>query len=385
MNYGSANQNNYQGSGVESKQTTTSYKGSINYGSQVYGSQSVKKQSHNSVKHGSMKYGSQTHGSYAIKTQGSQKHGSQTSTSNMLYKGSGSYGGSNKKYMSVYVFSATNYQSTNNNYCTKSKGSGKRYSETKNSGSHSPSQFYNIFSPTYQPTEQLPPIHQPPPPSYFPTSYMNIPKIHLSFDKNKDITIPPLSLSFQIKQGGNGWSIYTDLPSTLTNAVSAVTGLNKKFITNMRVSTQNSRRTLTAQFYFYYNITVPIQDINRDKNKLYTTIVYLLQYSIIDGTFTDYFKNMSMPINITSIAASPYTIVYPAKSTVQSTTIESNSNNHDKTLFYFYVVFGTLVSVAGISTVAYFVYKKRNMKNNAIKFRDSIPNPMQKQIQLANA
>jgi len=402
MNYGSANQNNYQ-SGIESK------KGSMSYGSQNTGSTAIKKQSHNSIQHGSMKYSSQKHGSYAIKGHGSQRHssqvhgsqrhgsqghgsqghgsqrhGSQRHGSTALHKGShkynsGSHGGSNKKYMSAYVFSATNYGSNNNNYCTKTKGSG-----TKGSAPHS-SYIYNAFAPTLTPTEQLPPIYTPPPPTYFPTSYMNMPKIPISFEKNDDITIPPLSLSFQIKQGGNGWSSYPDPPTVLTSAVSAVTGLNKKYIKDMRVSSQSNRRKLSSQFYFYYNITLPIQDANLDKNnqeKIYTAIVYILQYSVVSGAFTNYFKNISLPINITSMAASPYIIVYSAKPVVQSTTIESTNNKSDPTLIYFYIVFGTLVLVAGASTIAYFVYKKRNMKNNTINIRDSIPNPMQKQIQL---
>ena len=440
MNYGSANQNNYQ-SGIESKQTTTSYKGSMKYGSQVhgstakqshnvaqrgsmnygsttkqshnvvqrssmkygshnnnghssqihgsqvYGSTAMKKQSHNSIQHGSMNYGSQKHGSYAIKRHGSQRHGSTALHKVSQKHNSGSNGGSNTKYMSAYVFSAMNYGS-NNNYCTKSKGSGTRGGSGASRGSGankysapSSSQIYDIFAPTHRPTEQEPPIYSPPRPTNQPTFTMTIPEIPgLSTILNPptDITVPTIGLSFQIKQGGNGWSTYPDPPSTLTNAVSAVTGLNKKYITNMRVSTQNSRRILTAQFYFYYNITVPIQDFNTDKNKLYTAIIYLLQYSVINGAFTDYFKNMSMPINITSIVVSPYTIVYPS----QLRQIESTNNKSDPTLFYFYIVFGTLISVAGVSNIAYFVYKKRNMKNNTIKFRDSIPNPMQKQIQL---
>jgi len=441
MNYGSANQNNYQGSGVESKQTTSSYKGSMKYGSQaggsqvhgshVYGSQDMKKQSHNLVQRGSMKYGST-----AIKKHGSMKYGSQRHTgstalykgsgrhtgstaiqkgsgrhsgSTAIQKGSGRHSGSNTKYMSAYVFSTINYGSNKNKYCTKysgpsakgsgtkgsgARGSGARGSGTKGSGARgssppSPSNIYNAFAPTYHPTEQLPEVYKPPPPTYYPTVKMTVPEIpglsKILNHPNDDITIPQLSLSFQIKQGGNGWSSYPDPPAVLTSAVSAVTGLNKKYIKDMRVSSQFNRRKLSSQFYFYYNITIPIQNATPDKNnqeKIYTAIVYSLQYSVVSGAFTDYFKNISLPINITSIAASPYIVVYPAKPVVQSTTIESTNNKSDPTLIYFYIVFGTLISVAGISTVAYFVYKKRNMKNNAIKFRDSIPNPIQKRIEL---
>jgi hypothetical protein len=424
MNYGSASQNNYQGSGVESKQTTSSYKGSMKYGStaikqhgssatQNHGSIATRQYGSTTMHHyGSSKHGSSaTHhyGSTAIRQHGSistQNHGSTAMRQRTSHKGSykynsgthgsgthgsgthysGTHKGSNTKYMSAYVFSAI-------------KGSGSKGSGAKTKGSGpnkysapSPSNIYNAFAPTYHPTEQLPEVYQPPPPTFYPTVTMTVPEIpglsKILNHPTDDITIPPLSLSFQIKQGGNGWSSYPDPPAVLTSAVSRVTGINKKYITNLRLSTQSNRRKLSSQFYFYYNITIPIQDATPDKNnqeKIYTAIVYILQYSVLSGAFTDYFKNISLPINITSIAASPYIIVYSAKPVVQSTTIESNNNNKsDPTLIYFYIVFGTLLSVGGISTVAYFVYKKRNMKNNAIKFRDSIPNPIQKQIQLTN-
>jgi len=384
MNYGSANQNNYRGSGIESKQATRSYKGSVNYGSMATNQHgSIAMHHHGSIamqKHGSsitQKHGSTdmrkhvSHspqkGSYRYNSEryGLERYGSGTHVS-------GTHGGSNRKYMSAYVFSAI-------------KGSG---THTKNRDSNkysSPSPNYYIFAPTFKPSEKIIPTYALRLPTFQPTASMTVPELpglsKIVYPPT-DVKIPSIDLSFQIKEGGNGWSSYPVNTSTIINAVSKVTGLNTKYITNVQLAgSRKGHRKLNSQFYFYYNITVPSKNDTTSQNQLYTTIVSFIVASVTNGTFTNYFKNISLPLNITSVTVSPYTLIYPEKSVMQSTTIVSNNTNTSNTSV-FYIVFGTLLSFACVSTIAYFVYKKRNMKINAINFRDSIPNPIQKQIQL---
>jgi hypothetical protein len=124
INYGSANQNNYQGSGIESKH---SFKVSKN----------------------SMKYGSQRHGSNTFHKY-SQKRSSYTSS----YK----YNSGHIKYTSDYVLSDIIYGSNRNSQNIKHSGtkhSGTKHSTKQTYSSPSPAptnRNYNPRLPTFQPT-----------------------------------------------------------------------------------------------------------------------------------------------------------------------------------------------------------------------------------------
>ena len=398
QNHGSQNhgsQNHGSQKHGSTRQSSTKH-GSMNYGSHNaqkhssvnHGSTAMKM--HGSTRHVSMNYGSQAqkhssvnHGSTAMKMHGStrygsQKHGSQAQGSHTFHKSSykhsqnkGSYKHSNIKYMSAYVFSTITQGSTKNSYCSRNIGSNQNQR--------------NAFSPTMEPTEQLPETYSPPLPTNYPTTSIWIPGLPFSNKQPDDINIPPLSLSFQIKQGGNGWSMYPLNNTLLTNAVSKVTGLDKKYITEMHTKQHQTKRMLSIQIYFYYNITMPISDNNVDPKNKYHTISNILQTSVKNGAFTNYFKQQGVQVNITTVITSPYTIVYQQKQTTQSTAIESNASDAtNPTLYYFYIVFASLVSFGGFYACAYFVYKRKVIRKIEPTFTDSIPNPMQKRIQLTS-
>jgi hypothetical protein len=393
MNYGSHNAQKHSSVNHGStaiKRHESQKHGSMNYGSQAQKHSSINHGSTAMKRHGSMNYGSHNaqkhssvnHGSTAIKKHGSMNYGSQTQKHSSVNHGStamkrhgsqnkGSYKHSNIKYMSAYVFSATTKGSTKNSYCSRNIGSNPN--EPK------------AFSPTMEPTEQLPETYSAPPPTHYPTTPMWMRGEPIVEKQSDDINIPPLSLSFQIKQGGNGWSIYPLNNTLLTNAVSKVTGLYKKYIIDMHTYQRQIKRQLSTQIYFYYNISLPISDINTDPKNKYNIVSNILQTSVKNGAFTNFFKQQGIQVNITSVITSPYTIVYQPKQTTQSTTIESNASNAtNPTLYYFYVVFASLVSFGGFYACAYFVYKRKVIRKIEPTFTDSIPNPMQKRIQLTS-
>jgi len=283
--------------------------------------------------------------------------------------------------MSAYVFSA---------FGSNTHGSGAQNPNAQGSGAQGSSKYshcsrhagsYNgLFSPTMEPTEELPPIYQPPRPTYYPTSSMNIPKIPITFKTSSDITIPNMPLTFQIRQGGNGWSDYPDTPP-LNNAVSTILGMDKKYITNMRVKI-NKRRMLLSSFDFYYNITTPPISTDPDIIKsTYNDISYKLKTAVIKGEFTSNLRKQGYAINITSIEISRYDLVKQP----ETNAIESTGKSNTTTTSYNIYVSIIAVTITGlIISGCYYIYKRRKAYKieTEAKCIDSIPNPLNSQIEI---
>jgi hypothetical protein len=344
--------------------------GSMNYGNSYYSKSGVELKSSS----GGYSYigSGPKHGSVSIHGSGSN-HGSGSSYGSANIHGSGSKT-SNHKYMSTHVLRA---------YGSGSQGSGSQGSGSQGYGSskysHSGS-HYGLFSPTMEPTEELPPIYQPPSPTYRPTSTMKIPNIPITFKTSDDITVPNMHLTFQIKQGANGWSSYPDSTS-LNSAVSTILGLDEKYITNMRFKT-NMRRLLLSSFEFSYNITTPPISSDPVIVKLtYYNISYKLKSAVSKGVFTDYLRKQGYAINVTTIEISEYNLVnQPETNAIES----KGSANEISTSFYIYVSIISLTMTGLLASGCYFIYKRKLTNKIATEARcvDSIPNPINSQIKI---
>ena len=223
------------------------------------------------------------------------------------------------------------------------------------------------------PTESLPEVVSPPRPTFRPTSSMKIPQIPIVFKPSTDIDVPNMPLTFQIKQGANGWSDYPDSPSILTDEISKIAGIDKKYITGIQ-ATQTYKRNLLSIIYFYYNITTP--PISTNKNyveSIYKAIVYKLTESTNDGTFSEDLWKLGYKINVTSIIVLQY---YQPPQTTNS--LENKPTGEATTSFYVYISILSIIAASLICTAMYCVCKKRLDKKKEIvaKIRDSIPNPL---------
>jgi hypothetical protein len=358
--------------------------GSINYGNSYYSKSGVELK-RSSGGYSYIGYGPK-HESVSIHGSGSN-HGSGSSYGSSNIHGSGSKT-SNHKYMSTYLFSVKGYGSQgygsqgSGSHGSGSHGSGSQGSGSHGSGSHGSGSskyrhsgsYHGLFSPTMEPTEELPPIHHPPNPTYRPTSTMKIPNIPITFKTSDDITVPNMHLTFQIKQGANGWSSYPDSPP-LKTAVSTILGLDEKYITNMQIKT-NMRRLLLSSFEFSYNITTPPISTDPVIVKLtYYNISYKLKSAVSKGVFTDYLRKQGYAINVTTIEISEYNLVNQP----ETNAIESAGAASETSISYYIYVSIISVTLAGLlAGGCYFIYKRRltNKIDTEARCVDSIPNPI---------
>lgn len=337
------------GSGVESKYSSKigSYNVKKGYGSAARGSYNHGSSPiHKSYKYGSSathrsnaKYGSNVvHGS---NNHGSYKHGSGSIfySSKYIRHSSGAIG-SNVKYGSSKMYSQTAMSGSNGRSGARGSGS--------NGGSGTRGSYetrrYNLFSPTREPTESFPEVYQPPPPTNYPTDSSNFPKIKLSFEKptnerSDGIEVPQIPLSFQIQQGANGWAQYPDSPP-VTNAVTKVAsktvGLAESAVTNMKIARKNRRVLSNAvTVTITYDITTNPESVGlKSQEATYNLLIYKLKLSVKSNNFSMELHKMGVPLNISSISFSEYTVFYPTMTpTVQQNVLTSGGvkNDNNKT------------------------------------------------------
>lgn len=247
---------------------------------------------------------------------GSSPHkGSSSKMSSGAHRGSGSKGGSG-----LYIGSGPHKGSS-----SKGIGSAPYKGSSSKGGSNVP---YNIFSPTMQPTEAEPPIYKLPPPTYYPTSSMNIPKIPLSFEKptNEGIEVPLIPLSFQIEQGANGWAQYPDSPpldshpldshpleKAFAQVAAKTAGVSANSIANMNVKKTSQRKlSATTKITVTYDIiTNPASIGEKTQAETYYKIANKLALSVKNNNFSSDLHRLGIKLNISSIVFSNYAVFYP--------------------------------------------------------------------------
>ena len=252
------------------------------------------------------------------------------------------------KMGSASMFSVENKKinSYSINYCTFKYGSSKHSQSmsgrTGNSGSNSftkgysgsnsftkgysginsgttGSQKYNIFAPTMTPTESLPEVISPPPPSYHPTS---------------SLAIPDIPLTFHINQRANGKGKWSYMPTTntnkiLKNTIAKLTNRENIYISNLQFkagaeklakNNDNGRVLKETRLTLNYNITTTIAKKD-NPNVVYGSVKNKLILSINNGAFNKYLKQEGLPFNITNINCSPFslTLAYYRDPTFQPT------------------------------------------------------------------
>jgi hypothetical protein len=296
-------------------------------------------------------------------------------------------------------YSSATGRSGSINYSSSNSGTGASGKSGINSGSGTKSSIsYNIFSPTRQPTEAMLPIYQPPAPTYRPTKTMAIPKIPITFDNptptNDGIVVPEIPLSFQIEQGADGWAKYPDTPSvySIFKKVSANTaGITEDSITNMHIENTNRRILLVSiHLRITYNITISPYSIGeRTPIATYNKITNRLITSIKNNNFSTELLRFGLPINITFIHFSDYTVFsYPTQAPSINQNILSSSginNNAMKTSDIIYISISCLVAL-GMFIALFAITKKYrnsliNQKSGEISMteslsREKVRNPM---------
>jgi hypothetical protein len=305
------------GSGVESKYSTAG--SGLNHGSNVMRGSNAKYGS------GKVEYGSNAkYGSNVMR--GSYKQCSRTSHD---YVFSGTVSSSKTKHYS-YAIKVSGAHKGSGSYI----GSGPHKGSSSKKGSNVP---YNIFSPTMQPTEALPPIYEPPPPTYYPTLSTNIPKIPLSFEKptNEGIEVPLIPLSFQIEQGANGWAQYPDSPpldslpleKAFAQVASKTAGVSANSIANMNVkkTTQRKLSETTKITVTYDIITTPASNGEKTQAETYYKIANKLALSVKNNNFSADLHRLGVTFNVSSIAFSNYAVFYPTLTPTSSVNVLSSS------------------------------------------------------------
>uniref|UniRef100_A0A6C0K4G4 Uncharacterized protein n=1 Tax=viral metagenome TaxID=1070528 RepID=A0A6C0K4G4_9ZZZZ len=339
-NYGSVVKKSYAsyGSGVESKYSTAGsnakhWSTNVEHGSYKQYSRA----SHNYVFSGNIGSGKKKHHSYAI-------------------KGSGSTGGSSS--------------SRNNHYSYAVKGSGA-YSGTKGgSGSNGP---YDIFAPTMRPTEALPPIYQPPPPTHYPTSYKSIPVVPITFNQPtiEGIEVPEIPLSFQIEQGANGWAQYPSdshpLEKAFTNVVAKTAGIVESSVSDMKIK-KTQRRVLSTSFIVsYYITTTPALNGEKTQLETYYKIANKLTLSINNNNFSSELYCLGVKLNVSSITFSNYAVIYPTLSPTSAINVLSSAGASDQSPLTDSISIGVGILIAiGVlcAFVSFYLKSKRDQKIN---------------------
>jgi len=274
------------------------------------------------------KGGSGFHGGSGAK-RGSGFHGGSSPHKGSAQRdGSGDYRGSGAKGGSAYHGGSSPHKGS-----AQRGGSGAKGGSGAMAGSTRP---YDIFAPTRMPTEALPPVYQPPLPTYYPTSSANIPKIPLSFEKptSEGIEVPLIPLSFQIEQGANGWAQYPDslpLEKAFTQVASKIAGIAASSITNMNVRKISQRKLLaTTKITVTYDIiTTPASNGEKTQQETYYKIANQLALSVKNNNFSSELYRLGIKLNISSIAFSDYAVFYPTLSPTSAINVLSSSGASD--------------------------------------------------------
>uniref|UniRef100_A0A6C0F6R4 Uncharacterized protein n=1 Tax=viral metagenome TaxID=1070528 RepID=A0A6C0F6R4_9ZZZZ len=288
-----------------------------------------------------------------------------------------------------YVFSeASTIKNKHYSYVIKGSGAGsgvrsigsgknKHYSYAikgsaaySGSGSNRP---YDIFSPTIRPTEALPPIYKPPPPTYYPTSSANIPKIHLSFEKptSEGIEVPQIPLSFQIEQGANGWSQYPDSPpleKTFTQVAAKIAGVAESAVSNMKIKKTQRRFLSTSISVNYYITTTPSSNGEKTQPETYYKISNKLKLSVKNHNFSSELYRLGVKLNVSSITFSDYAVIYPTLSPTSSINVLSSSGVSDQSPLIDAISIGASILVAiGVLCAFGSVYLKSKQQIKLIR------------------
>jgi hypothetical protein len=362
------------------------------------------------------KYGS----GIALKNLYSSKHDySSNSGDNSMKHQSGSKGSgieSNKEYSSKYsysskygysskiagsgqqMFSIANIgiKSYSINFCSANqKFSSKKYNTDDNLN-----RIHNIFSPTRRPTEALPPIYSPPMPTHYPTSFLNVPE---------------LPISFHINQYGKLYIVVSPITSIkVKKVISKIANLNDSYITNLQFkTTHNNRRELLADsFVLSYNITIPVLK-TEDPNLIYKSIKNKLIDSVDNNIFNKFAHNEGIELNISSINIAPYIVdenyptykptYNPSLKPMNVSTVSDMTNindfNDDGPISTTSIIIIVVSDVAFlvIAIILYIRYKKScsewletGIQNHEIPLGtiprqttiDDIPNPLQRRLQI---
>jgi hypothetical protein len=241
------------------------------------------------------------------------------------------------------------------------------------------------------PTEALPPIYSPPPPSYYPTS---------------SFSIPDIPLSFQIDQHGIGhWSLMptVDANKILKITIAKITSRENIYVSNFQFkATQKHKRRILKETGFILNYTITTTLAKKDNpNIIYTSLKGQLESSVNNGTFNAYLKQEGVPINVTSITCSPYILVLAAynsptfkptfkPSAVNSTTVNGNvppENNQiigqDNLTIIIILVSNCTFFI--IATLLYIHYRKNQRAVTASETATQITEPREVSLVNANA
>ena len=340
---------------------------------------------------GSMKY----HGSTAMIRSGS-KYGSISHSGSGAKYGSISHSGSSAKYGSIsHSGSGSKYGSISHSGSIAKYGSISHSGSGSKYGSGGHKSYIGLFSPTQSPTETLPEIIRPPPPTYYPTvSNFHKIKINLSPVKTDDsIEVPDIPVSFQIQQGTNGWSSYPNshqLQPVLSKVVADISGLNEEALSNVVVLKSNIDRRLSISVIIEYTITTTPLDVGVKKPHLaYIKIANLLSNAAINRVLSSKMKeefkhtNLTFDGEITSIWFSNYNILYPTMAPTQIQAINSlgKSDDVNKTSNNLYISMGCIFAFVFLMTF-YYIKRSRDKLKSAqiIDVVSNVPNPVTRNI-----
>jgi len=302
-----------------------------------------------------------------------QYHSSAQQYGSMYYQGSTKHIGSAAIRNSVthhYSYAIrgstkTNYQgSTKTNYGsmkfhdsmefhgsskTNYHGSAKLHGSAKQKGSS----FINAFSPTISPTESLPEVFQPPPPTFKPTKSIVIVKYPPTSQSVPGFEVPEIPLTIQIQEGGqqdappnqSGRLLKNNIqrltPDILTTSISKSTGLAKKSITYVQIlyEANSVNFTYIIQTYPQFN-----------KYAQYKTIINSL------GNLSQSIKaasNHTISINITHFYVSAFSPDDSINSSGQQSAADSLN-------IAYYFMSSILIVIVGLG--AYYFRKRKQLE-----------------------
>ena len=387
------------------------YSGSLNYNSGSYGLVNKNKKSFSmTFSHASsdssqlnsarLVGSTKTSSKYSVKNGGSMKyHGSTSHSGSGAKYGSGSgakYGsGSGSKYGSG---SGSKYGSgSGSKYGSGSgakygSGSGAKYGSQKQSGHNS---YISLFSPTQSPTETLPEVYRPPPPTHRPT-VSNFPKINIKLSPVKtddSVEVPDIPVTFQIQQGTNGWSSYPNAPQVepiLSKVVADISGLKEDAISNVAILKSIIGRRLSINVIIEYTITASPLDVGVKKPHLaYIKIANLLYIAAINRTLSSKMKdgfehtNLTFDGEITSMKFSNYNVLYPTMTPTQMQVINSlgNADEVNKTTNILYISMGCIFTFVFLAA-CYYIRMSRNQHKLAqsVEVLSPVQNPVTRNI-----
>ena len=221
------------------------------------------------------------------------------------------------------------------------------------------------------PTEALPPVYQPPLPTHYPTSFANIPKIPLSFEKptSEGIEVPQIPLSFQIEQGANGWSQYPDSPpleKAFTQVAAKTAGLAESAVSNMKIKKTQRRFLSTTISVSYYITTTPVSNEEKTQQETYYKIANKLALSVKNNNFSLDLHRLGVKLNVSSITFSDYAVFYPTLSPTSAVNVLSSSGVSDHSALTDSLIIGVgILLVIGVLVVFGSLYLKSKQQKAA--------------------